>query len=143
MLRGIACGLSQVSFVPKASNAFGYGQFMDSLVPLAIGDSALDATTNKKITRACTSRLGRFVEYCRENTIQFRSFKPDMIAMLFYMLYINFEPTGICDMLYCISEPKREGNDETDMEWLTTEYKKNKNMRDAFNIYSDEALQRE
>jgi hypothetical protein len=139
MLRGIACGIPGVEFVPKANNAFGYGQFMDSLVPLAMGE--LNADSVKKVTRACSTRFGKFVEYCREHTIQFRSFKPDMIAMLFYMLYVNYEPDGICEMLWCLSAPKREGNNETDLEWVLTEYRKNKNMREAFQAYSADALE--
>lgn len=138
MLRGIACAFPGIDYVPKGNNAIGYGNFLDNLVPLVA--EPMDDETKKTLKRACTSRLARFVTYAREHTIVFKSFKPDMIAMLFFMLYSNFEPEGICDTLFVLSEPKRRGNDETAVEWLIKTYRKKQNMREAFQAYLDTAL---
>jgi hypothetical protein len=124
VLRGIGCNL--VDFVPKATNYFGYGAFMDALIPFV--SSQPDEAIIKNIRRALTMKFNGFMEHARSIETKFKKFTPDMIAVLAYLLYAKINPIEIMGVLMRMQTPRMDG--DVMEKWYKESFKKKKNLQE-------------
>jgi hypothetical protein len=141
-LRGFCCAIPNVSFVPKASNLVGFGTLLDQLVSSS-EDRAEENETDvaKTIRRACTTRLDKFCEYVTTNDKTFSFLKPDAQALLFFMLYHNFEVSGMYALVHRLVKPGKKGGDFDEISWYQNTFRKDANIRDSFQTYLRSAIE--
>ena len=130
MVRGFACGLDLQS-VPKASNDRGHGGLLIAIYRYMFEELPTGAA--EQLNLACTDRLREFVDTYLEmvkesQDCQIKTWKPDMISALMFLLMADMEVSQTLTALVKLSRPSAH---EQLTEWYRASWIRKTDLREC------------